>query len=138
MSSTFGFPAHNDGLRKCFKCNSTGELLHEILGANPVGLPWRINEVGDYERACQRCEIIVDLSSIDHALVVSALTDFDKSDQGALGRALSRDIIVDGTTLLKGDRLEPSPAVPDTGDAFDTVTTFPMQRVFSGGVQGKP
>jgi hypothetical protein len=130
LATSFGFPAHNDGIRPCFKCNCHDGNMHDTAAASAIGLPWRENEHGDYEAACVRCELHVRLEAADHALVCFVLTDFDKRQMGALGRALSRDVVVAGVELRKGDRLDPSPSVPDTGAAFDGITTFPLDVVF--------
>ena len=60
-----------------------------------------------------------------HAEVVEALR-YDKSDRGR-GRHVVRDIPNAG--LLKYDRLEPTPAMPDPA-SFDTCTVFPVAAIF--------
>ena len=132
LATTFGFPGHNDGLRPCFKCNCHEGNMHEIAGCSPMGLIWRENMVGDYESACNRCEINIRITHDEHAAICNALTDFDKRSIGALGRALARDVLVGGVQLLKGDRLEPCPSVPDTGPCFDALDAacFPLWVLF--------
>ena len=106
LASSFGLPAHNDGLRSCFKCNCHDANMHDREGASAAGLPWRENPDGDYEAACVRCELHVALSQAEHAMIIPLLTDFDKRSTGSLGRSFKRDVLVNGAPLRKGDRLE--------------------------------
>ena len=99
LSGTFGFPAHFDTLRPCFKCNCTRDNMHDTETASAVALPWRENDRGDYAAACSRCELVVTLTQPDHAAVCDALSDYDRRLDGAVGRALGRDVAVDGVVL---------------------------------------
>jgi hypothetical protein len=102
LASSFGLPAHNDGIRPCFRCNCHEGNMHDTEGSSAIGLPWRENEDGDYEAACVRCEIRVRISQAEHTHVCTLLSDFDKRSGGALGRALARDVMLGGEKLLKG------------------------------------
>ena len=97
--------------------------MHDTETASAVGLPWRENECGDYAAACSRCELVVTMTQPDHAAVCDALSDYDKRLGGTLGRALVRDVAVDGVVLREGDCLETCVAVPDTG-VVDAVVNF--------------
>jgi hypothetical protein len=132
VGTTFGLSGHGDGIRPCFKCNCTRENMHNTETASSAGLPWQENQPGDYDNACARCELVITLSYADYVTLSGVLTDFDRRRDGALGRALSRDIFMGGVQLRKGDRLEPCEAVPDTGNAFDVLdaSVFPLRVVF--------
>jgi len=56
-------------------------------------IPYRLNEAGDYDVACSRCERLVVLDAATHAAVLNVL-QYDKRKQGNRGRALTKDIPV--------------------------------------------
>ena len=128
LATSFGLPAHNDGLRPCVSCNADPDNMTNTSGMSHAGLPWRENRDEDYYDACDRCEFVVNLSAGEHAAITSLLA-YDKRDSGARGRTLLQDIVVGGTQLLRGDRLEPCQAVPDIGRPFNDVSHFPLLNV---------
>ena len=73
-----------------------------------------------YEAACAQCERRVMVpNALVLAVVVGAL-EYDKRSKGSKGRALTRDLPALG--LLLGDRVEPSPDLPDVG-ALERIST---------------
>ena len=77
-----------------------------------LALPWRVNLDAEYEAACLRCEIRIPLTEDSRALILApGVLTFDKRKDGSHGRALSAPIPSLG--LRSGDRLEPSPELPD-------------------------
>ena len=66
----------------------------------------------DYEEACTSCELLVPITTLELLRRIRGALFFDRRDRGAHGRALR--FAVAGTTLLPGDRLEPTPTFPDT------------------------
>jgi hypothetical protein len=92
-----------------------------------MGLVWRENEEGDYDDSCTRCEIIVSMDAAEHT-IINGLLDDDRRLTGSLGRALLQNALVGGVQLLKGDRLEPSAAVPSI-ESFSKVVVFPLDGV---------
>ena len=70
FASSLGLPQWGDGLRPCFCCNSSPDDLYQVAGVGAMKLPWRENEIDDYFRACEDCEIEVVLNHADHGLVI--------------------------------------------------------------------
>jgi len=68
----------------------------------------------------------VTLTSQLHQQILAILR-YDKRDAGVRGRALVRD--VPEALLRAGDRLEPSPELPDIGE-YENIVKFPMTLVF--------
>ena len=125
-AGTFGMPAWNDLLRPCYQCNCHPGSMYRQDRISMVSLPWRANQDDDYYDACSRCEIIDDLAAADHRLLRGVLRP-DLRDSGSHGLALSIDIPHMG--LQGGDRLEPSPELPDIG-AFRSLSDFPHKVTF--------
>ena len=61
-----------------------------------------------YEEACQKCVIILFITSEDtrRTIIVAGMLHYDKRKNGAHGRVIGADIAILG--LAVGDRLEPS------------------------------
>jgi len=116
---TFGLPMWSDGLRPCYECAASGSDMYVAHGNSVLGLRWPCNTDDDYDRACDRCEVVVRLTGATKALVLECLR-YDKRDSGAHGRALSRDIEALG--LRANDRLEPSAVLPDVSKLADLET----------------
>ena len=111
-ATTLGFPTCTDGVRPCFGCNGVGEILHRTVGVTMREVPWRNNIAGDYNEACEKCEIWVDVDRENHKRILRVLK-YDKSQAGARGRALTEDLPELG--LREKDRLEPSGELLDVG-----------------------
>jgi hypothetical protein len=109
-AGTLGFPTWNDGIRPCFACPAFGDNMFETVGHTIGALAWEENADDDYEQACQRCEKRIVLNEENKNLVCSLLR-FDKRSAGSKGLALTMAIPALG--LEAGDRLEPSPTLPD-------------------------
>ena len=125
-AGTFGFPTWTDSLRPCFCCNSTTWLLYSIEQFGRNSLPWTSNSKGDYAIACDRAEVHIVVDKLTCALLEDNLY-YDKRDHGNRGRCLTNDIVSLG--LCKGDRLEPSKALPDVG-GLHRLKVFPVPLVF--------
>ena len=52
-ATTLGFLGWGDGLRPCYQCNAVGDGLYAFQGLSLHSAPWRCNELGDYDAACQ-------------------------------------------------------------------------------------
>jgi hypothetical protein len=93
-------------------------------------LGWMINEDDDYFAACDRCEINVRILQNQDLERIENFLRYDKRDHGgSKGRALTRDLVINGTQLQANDRLEPSRSLPNVGelhlvDEFPTIILF--------------
>ena len=108
--STMGFPTWKSKTYPCRSCQTCGDTMYNFAGCSPAGLVWQRTTHEDVLEAIRLCEIVLTLNSKEQKMVEKLLVS-DKRDDGARGRALSDNLPCLG--LLKGDRLEPSPEVPD-------------------------
>ena len=93
-AGTLGLPNWNDGLRPCFGCNcDLDDMYDRLVELSGSHIPYRLNEAGDYDVACSRCERLVVLDAATHAAVLNVL-QYDKRKQGQRGRALTANIPV--------------------------------------------
>ena len=109
-AGSLGLAAWNDALRPCYECLAFGAAQYIALGNTMASLRWDINDEGDYDRACRRCEIIVDITTDTDKAMISERLRPDKRDGGARGLALATapPPLTCGATLHADDRLEPS------------------------------
>lgn len=121
-----GFPTWASGLRPCFLCNASKNNWHEYGGTTVFDLPFRVNTDDDFEQACRRCELNVEITAHQHRHLV-ALLHFDTRSIGSHGRALKRDF--PELHLRAGDRLDPSDGMFDTLD-FEAISEFPCTVLF--------
>lgn len=126
FSTRFGFPPHNDGIRPCFLCAVPPDRMCCPRSYNLSGGPWHTNTAADYEAAAARCEQPRLLSASSYAKV-KALLQFDSRPTGSHGLALIVD--VPEANLLAGDRVEPTPEMPDVGRVFD-IADVPCNVLF--------
>ena len=117
-ASTLGFPTWHDGMRPCFACNSNAGNMYGVACIELDNFPWRPNIAEDYWQACERCEIRMVLSQEAHQLICPLLK-YDKRQTGKHGLALIGSIVSLG--LEVGDRLEPSPGLPDIAAIFGEI-----------------
>jgi hypothetical protein len=103
--------------------------MFQTSGMTMGQLIWRINAEGDYFDACRRCEILVRLLEPAHIELIMRYLRYDKRKDGARGRALTHDVLVNGTELKLNDRLEPSETLPDIG-AVEHIEDFPCTIIF--------
>ena len=91
-AGTLGLPNWMDGLRPCFGCNCDLDDMYDLLvNLSASHTPFTLNEAGDYDVACDRCERLVELQADTHAAVLNVL-QYDKRKQGSRGRALTANI----------------------------------------------
>ena len=83
FATTLGLPSWNDGLRPCFACNADRDSFHTSLGAGPLVFPFRENQEGDYELACQRCEFYVVIPDQGTHRQIRGLLVYDKRNKAA-------------------------------------------------------
>ena len=123
---TLGVPTWSSTTHPCFLCASTRDALFSLANFAPTTFPHDLKPSATYAAACAAAECRVVLTAEAHRAILPALR-FDKRRDGARGRALTRDIPALG--LAKGDRLEPSPGLPDVG-LFDGLSSFPVEIIF--------
>lgn len=121
FASTFGFPNWQDGIRPCMICNMFGDRFYDLLSATLDRFcdGFQMNDDDDYFAACDRCEIKVHITMQRNILDLERILRYDRRDKGSRGRALTRDININGASLRIGDRLEPSYELPDIGKLTD-------------------
>jgi hypothetical protein len=128
FSTTLGFVSWSNNNFPCMYCHCNKENQFDFAGANFLGdSTW--GEVGadTYDAACRACEVSVRIDSKDQHRQLRALLFFDRRKKGSCGRALKRGYPLLG--LEAGDRLEPSPELPDVA-GFDALDTFPVTVLF--------
>ena len=103
QSSTLGFPSTADGSNPCARCWSVSADWANVAGLSAVTFPCNMKSWEDYQHACARCEIHVEVTDAIFPRLRAAL-DFDKRPTGARGYCLS--VNLPELRLLKGDRLE--------------------------------
>ena len=125
-ATSLGLPTWRDGIRPCFACNETPQGMYDYSKVSDAGMSSRLNQLGDYDAACARCELHVTLQP-DQRDMLSKILRFDKRDDGNHGRCLIEDVHCLG--LREGDRLEPSIGLMDV-HRFETVDVFPLSVCF--------
>ena len=114
FASSLGLPTWGDGCRPCFLCNACGDGLYCHKGASRIRFPSRENREGEYDEACDRCMLEIEMTGDKRkALLEQGGLQYDKRPNGSHGLALGNDVPTLG--LVRGDRVEPSPALPDVG-----------------------
>ena len=114
-AGSLGLPPWNDALRPCYECPAFGAAQYIALGNTMTSLKRDLNDESDYDRACRRCEIIVEIATDPEKTMVSERLRPDKRDGGArgLGLASAPPPLSCGATLHADDRLEPSEQLLD-------------------------
>jgi len=115
FANTFGFPDFSNPENPCLWCQTDKEHLCELDGFSPISMPAPPKTWATYNAACLACEIVVLIGSREMLLRIRASLRYDKRKQQNAyhGRALIQDL--PDINLRKGDRLEPSPDLPDVG-----------------------
>jgi hypothetical protein len=131
FAATFGFPSWSDAIRPCFLCNMYGTFMYliESMTLDRFCTGFRANEEDDYFDACDRCEVLVQIVGYNNIQSLEQVLRYDRSKDGARGRVLTRDLAINGVSLRKNDRLEPSTDLPDVGQLID-LDSLPKTIVF--------
>jgi hypothetical protein len=128
FAHSLAFPTWSHKEFPCIFCISSLADLFLLPGLCPTYCPLTLTDDASYLAACASCEIMVTLGSVASIRALTSILSYDKRKKGSHGRALTHDVVVDGVSLLKHDRLEPSPALPDVGQ-LDGATP-PIRVVF--------
>jgi len=107
---TIGMSSFKDSISPCPFCHATHSDFFDCAKLSPFSPAHPRKSKQSYERACNQCEIKVDLTSAEVTQLTSKL-EYDKRKKGKRGRVLQDDW--PAHNLQKGDRLEPCPSVPD-------------------------
>ena len=83
FATTLGLPSGHAWPRPCFACNADRDSFHTSLGTRPRAFPFRENQEGDYERACQRCEFYVVIPDQDTHRQIRGLLVYGKRNKAA-------------------------------------------------------
>lgn len=104
FANVLGFPPWNSKRNPCIFCNCTQAHMHDykcLEGGDE--LPWSTHDDESYRKACEDCEIWVQIDDARMRDKIVAALHYDKRKQGFKGRALLQDLdLGNGTTLLKG------------------------------------
>ena len=123
-----GFPTWASGTRPCFCCAASGEQLFEVSGISAHHLEWHLNTDEEYDAACSRCEVWVEITEALRREILPLLA-YDRRRNGANGRALYRVTdTLSAIGLRAGDRLEPCETLRDVG-LFETMA-LPARVLF--------
>ena len=118
--TTVGFTTWTNLIAPCFCCWATkaNYLQDEAFGAHTD--VWPDFTWDDYVQACVDSERKVLVSTTTLLKRIVGALFYDRREKGSHGRALRWDIT--GTSLLAGDRLEPSQELTDVG-RIDSLTS---------------
>ena len=128
FATTLGFVAFGSVYNPCIFCSCPTDLIHSYGGLNLAEDVWP--DPVDYHAEVIQCEIRI---RIDSALDIRRILEegglyWDRRTNGARGRALARDmpglVGACGRSLRAGDRLSPTPSMPDVANLrYQTVPT---------------
>ena len=135
---TMGFPIWSSLTEPCLLCNAELVSLHNHSSFSLRRCSHALKTMATFSAACDRYEIWISIALIDMHQRIFDLLYYNRSKSSVkpAGRVL-RDNIAD-LGLLKGDRLEPNPDMPNHS-AFDMYTVFdPPKRVvfWRGSAEG--
>ena len=123
---TLGFPDWSSITHPCMLCSCHKGTAYDSRGLSLVSFPWRKKGWREYEQACRDCEVVIDPLTHDMWKKILSHLSYERRTDEVHGRCLLLDIPELG--LLRGDRLEPCPTVPDTGQGFNS--RCPARAVF--------
>ena len=115
---TFGFPSWQSLRFGCPCCGASKDELYDVRDIDKFTWPWPRHDAAAYGQACSACELkrVITAGTWRH---LRASLHYDKrpDSKAFRGRCLQADLAE--LNLKKGDRLEPSPTLLDTGCNFD-------------------
>jgi len=109
----------------CLYCDADRSSRFDLEGFNVRTSPWKTLEYSDFDAASSNSEHWRTLTAEQHAEVRAALKYLNQKPGG--GRVLQEDL--PHLDLLRGDRLEPHPGLPDVA-LFDVVDSYPCRTLF--------
>ena len=100
----------------CQFCTLVKTELHSLADQFSCdnGCQWQLRTHSDYDESCRLCEHIVQINTQAQLKeLVSSIAHLKKNEK-VLGFGICKgSVVINGTALLYGDRLEPSPALLD-------------------------
>jgi len=127
LAIAHGFPTTKDGNHPCILCHATQAELMDFAGVTSDACSKPLKTRAELEAATRACEFKVVVNR-ELYLLLRASLDYDQREDGYRGRYLRWNMKSLG--LKKGDRLEPSPTLPNIGEGFDTIDEFPCTILF--------
>ena len=133
--STLGLPSWASVSYPCGHCftdlASMTQAYDERALLRDGGMAFALLTKADLIQARDICLLTVTVDAREHRVIRGALAyDKRKVSQAGKGRCLTRDLMVGGIQLVRGDRLEPSTSCFDTGEGFDLWSVFPATFTF--------
>ena len=128
--STFGFANWKTANPPCYGCWATVQnYLKDATLAPGSETVWNDFTMADYFEACRMCEIIVHVRDMELLRRIKSSLFYDHRQNGSHGRAMRWGIV--GTPIEQGDRLEPTPDMPNvsTIDSL-ALAQLPVRLVF--------
>ena len=115
---TFGFASWGTQGHPCPFCACSSEnWLAEPWAFDAMSWRFDAKDFPRYDVACRSCEFLKTIPTASALRQVRASLSYDRRRAGCRGRGLDCDLPELG--LLKGDRVEPSPAMPDVCGGHD-------------------
>ena len=100
----------------CQFCTLVKSELHTLADqfSSDNGCPWQLRTHSDYDESCRLCDRTVQINTQAQLQeLVSSIAHLKKNEK-VLGFGICKEsVVINGTALLYGDRLEPSPALLD-------------------------
>lgn len=125
LSTAFGFHSWSAKRSPCCMCLAETSSWYDFEACTLDSSPWPDLTHVDYIDSCQYCEVSVSLRNPDEHRALRRLLTYDKEAKGGRGGRVMRE---DNRRLglRKGDRLEPSRDLLDTGPGFDLANHYPL------------
>jgi len=124
---TLGLPTWRSLISPCPICHVPHDHMHDFTGMTALEPAYPLKTQDDYDNACDLCEQRVTIESHAELRIIRSHLKYDRRNAGGHGRCLDANLPQFG--VQAGDRLEPSPQLPDVG-AFDQITRFPVSVIF--------
>lgn len=121
-SHSFGLPGLGDTLSPCPLCFGTIDTFFKVNGLSPLGLGSARKGCDTYMRACANCETKLTVITREDQVRLRAALQYDKKKAGSYGRTFQLDFPELG--ISKGDRLEPTPTMPNVAFFDDAPVPF--------------
>ena len=115
-ATSLGLAPYSTYFNPCSFCQCVSSEMHSFYDdlSNPEGAAWILREDADYEEVCRSREREVQVNSEADKQTLTQAMMWLKGDKGR-GRTVMRRVVINGTALEVGDRLDPSKYLLDPG-----------------------